>query len=105
MHNTFVGWKPLGFETMSLAITATSATSLTIPTRSGGLPGVNAAIIRVESSSCRWRDDGTQAATATGMPLLPADPPLVYLGKLSAFTIISAGANAIANVTYYRVDA
>lgn len=90
------GLKNLGFQTLRLA---TIATSLIIPT------GTEYALITVEGGSARWRDDGTNPTTDTGMNLVVSGEPFVYYpagAALSSMFLIQATATtSIVNVNYY----
>jgi len=87
---------PLGYQQISAA-TLAAATKLTVP------PGANFAIIRVEASSVRWRDDGTAPTTSAGMLLNSTDAtPLEYSGTLSAIEFIAVSGSPILDIAYYK---
>lgn len=69
--------------------TATTATSLTVPSQS------KYALIEVEAAA-RWRDDGTSPTASVGMPLASGES-MWYAGDLDAFEIIGGEVN----VSYY----
>ena len=93
---------PLGYCQLSPS-TATKLSSC-----SGGIPTVpwssrpaNVAVIRTESQSIRYRDDGTAPTASVGQIVLTSDPPLIYVGTLSAIQIIQASASATVDVLFY----
>lgn len=81
---------PLGYEQIS---SLGSAVGLTVPT------DAVLALITVESSDVRWRDDGVDPTATVGM-VIAADDELFYIGVLSSIKFIGAG--AVVNVSYYR---
>ena len=85
-------WKPRGYEKLTV-----SSTALTF----AAIPG-NAvyALIRVETDSIRWRDDGTDPTAANGM-LLSAGETMTYDGPLSALKMIRVTTDATVHVSYY----
>jgi hypothetical protein len=58
------------------------------------------ALIQAETSSVRWRDDGTAPTNNVGM-LLTVNSALDYDGDLGAIQFIDATANGVLNITYY----
>lgn len=84
------GYIPLGYQ------------QVVNPAAAQGLPSIppNAtmALIAVESSAIRWRDDGTAPTASVGMPLA-AGQEIQYSGNLAAFEFI--GPTATVNVSYY----
>ena len=85
--------QPLGYQQItSLA----SATSLTVPT------GANKVVIRGETQSIRYRDDGTSPTATIGQLILTTDLPLVYSGTLSTLKFIETTASAKINVLFYK---
>jgi hypothetical protein len=92
-----VSWVPTGYQKIS---DPAAATGLTPPDVGGK---THAAIIRTETQAVRWRDDADPTAT-DGIPMLAADPPLVFIGRLSTLKFIRLAAGAIVHVMYYRVE-
>lgn len=100
MYNPF---QPAGYQ----SITATSGTAVgftiaAATAASAALPDPNFAIIVCKAVSARWRDDGTDPAADTGVPL-PANTMFEYGGpvrKLKFFT--DAGAQTIIYASLYR---
>lgn len=90
--------KALGYQRITGLSTAQA---LTVP------KGATRAIIRCETQSVRWRDDGTDPTTTIGMPLLVADV-LTYdgfnpaTGALYPIKFIETAASAVLNVSYYE---
>jgi hypothetical protein len=90
------GVKSLGFQTLRLFA---GATSLTFPA------GTEYALITVEGGPARWRDDGTNPTTDTGMNLAVSGEPFVYYpagaALSSMFLIQGSATTSVVNVTYY----
>lgn len=82
----------LGYQQIT---SLSSATALTIPA------GTTLAVIRCETQSVRWRDDGTNPTATVGMLMLAADSPLYYTGQLPLIKFIEATASAKLNISYY----
>ncbi len=99
-----VPWVPLGYCQLSpSAVTKLSACSIN---NIVGIPaGANLAVIRVETQTVRWRDDGVAPSSGSGQPILVADPPFVYEGTLSAIQFIQASSSATLDVTFYKIPA
>ena len=75
--------------------TLTTAVGLAVP------QGATACILRCETQPVRFRDDGTDPTSATGMLLLAADVPYFYDGNLNAIKFIETAASAALNVAFY----
>lgn len=88
---------PLGYQQIS-AGTLASATALTVPT------SADFALIRVETASVRWRDDGPDPTTSAGMIMTDTDALLEYSGTLSALMFIAVSGSPVLNVSYYRLE-
>lgn len=89
---------PLGF----CQFTPTAVTKLS--SCAGGIPaGANAIVIRTESQSIRYRDDGTFPTNLIGQIVLTSDPPLWYQDSLSAIVFIQTAVSATVDVTFYKV--
>ena len=90
------GLKSIGFQTLRLFA---GATSITIP------QGTEYALMTVESGPARWRDDGTNPTTDTGMNLVVSGQPFVYYpsgaGLSSMFLIQGSATTSVVNITYY----
>ena len=84
---------PVGYQ--QIAAFSTLQT-LTVPT------GATCALIRTETNTVRWRDDGTSPTASVGMPLIPGDDYLFYNGTLSVLAFIPATGSATLNVVYYK---
>ena len=84
---------PLGYQQIT---SLSSATALTVPT------GANKAVIRNETQSVRYRDDGTSPTASVGQLMLAADLPLVYSGVLSNLKFIETTSGAKLNILYYK---
>lgn len=83
---------PLGFQQLA---SLGSATALTPPA------GARVALIQVDNTAVRWRDDGTNPTSSVGIKV-GADQDLVYTGDLAAIRFIQTAAGAAINVSYYR---
>ena len=83
---------PLGF----VQVNVTTARGLpSIP------PTATVAVINIEGSAIRWRDDGKAPTLTTGMPI-GAGSTFSYSGALPAFSMIALAGSSIVNVSYYR---
>lgn len=68
-----------------------------------GCPAAStSALIRTETQSVRWRDDGTDPTSSVGQLMLAADAPFLYTGALSKIKFIQATSSAKLNVVCYR---
>jgi hypothetical protein len=85
---------PLGYQ----QLTSTGLINLTVPT------GATVALITVETTSVRWRDDGTAPTASVGnlLGVTGAGLPFTYTGNLSVLQFIPTASTSIVNVTYYR---
>lgn len=70
-----------------------SATALTVPA------GASYALIKVETATVRWRDDGTNPTTTDGM-LLDVGDEFWYTGQLKKIKFIETAA-AVLHISYY----
>ena len=86
-------WIPVGYQQIAAFSTVQT---LTPPA------GATAALIRVETTSVRWRDDGTAPTASVGQLLLTTDAPFWYPGVLSALQFIPTSSTSTLDVTYYR---
>jgi len=64
-------------------------------------PGASAVLLRCNTQSVRWRDDGVDPTTTKGMLMLAADAPYFYQGDLTKLKVISATAGAILDCLFY----
>lgn len=116
-----VGWKPTGTgivagSTIVQQLTGTtggagtyqvsqactsSAASLTTV---GPPNNANAMLMQAETQNIRWRDDGAVPTTLVGMLLLSTQPAVMFTGQLSAIRFITATANGVLNVSFYRAS-
>jgi hypothetical protein len=62
--------------------------------------GARVALIVVESHGVRFRDDGEDPTSSTGVPL-PKDDKFPYNGDLTAIRFIAQSGTAVINVSYY----
>jgi hypothetical protein len=81
---------PAGYE----QIDPTGVKGLAPPT------GARVCIIQTITQNIRWRDDGTDPTTTTGMQLL-ATRDFLYTGDLVAIRFLEETAGAQINVSYY----
>ena len=92
----FIALKSLGFQTLRLFA---GVTGLTIP------DGTEQILLTVESGPARWRDDGTNPTTDTGMNLVVSGQPFVYYPSgaplSSMFLIQGSATTSVANIMYY----
>jgi hypothetical protein len=86
------GPTPKGYQQITTALSG--ATALTVPT------GATLAIVNVEGTSVRWRDDGTNPSSTVGM-VLAAGTTTPFVGDLSALKFIRTAAGSEINVSYY----
>ena len=91
--------KALGYQQIT---SLSAATALTVP------KGATRAVIRCETQSVRWRDDGTDPTASVGMLMLAADQPYVYdafnqaTQALYPIKFIETAASAKLNIAYYE---
>lgn len=89
------------------SITATSGTAVgftiaAASAASAARPDPNYAYIVCKAVSARWRDDGTDPAADTGVPL-PANTPFVYEGNVRSIKFFTdPGAQTIIYASLYR---
>ncbi len=99
-----VPWVPLGYCQLSPA-TATKLSACSINNVVGIPAGANLVVVRTETQTVRYRDDGVAPSSGAGQPILVADPPFVYEGTLSAIQFIQASGSATLDVTFYKIPA
>lgn len=86
-------YAPLGYQQIPAFSTLQA---LTVPA------GATMALIQPEAQAVRFRDDGIAPTASVGQPIA-AGSLLEYAGNLSALQFFPQVANAILNVSYYRV--
>lgn len=86
-----------GYQQSTSLSTSTAAGLPSLPSN----PGAGSALISVESSAIRWRDDGTAPTSSVGQPIGAAQA-ICYAQDLGAFQMIGQTAGATVNVTYYN---
>jgi len=59
------------------------------------------AIISVENSDIRWRDDGNNPTASVGFPFLSGQT-MLFAGNLSALKFIQQTTGAVLNVSFYK---
>lgn len=79
---------------MGLAIT--TATALTVPATA------TFALIQVEGTNVRWRDDGTNPTASVGFLMYAGSTPQIFSGDLAAVKFIQTAATATINALYYK---
>lgn len=99
-----VPWVPLGYCQLSPA-TATKLSACSVNNVTGIPAGANLVVVRTESQSVRYRDDGVAPSSGVGQPILTTDPPFVYESTLSAIQFIQTGSTATLDVTFYKIPA
>lgn len=80
-----------------------SAAGLTLPSQNQKGVDVGAptmALLQAETQNVRWRDDGTDPTSSTGMRLLVGQT-LSYDGDLSKLRVIEETASAKLNISYF----
>lgn len=90
--------KPAGHQ--QLTTTLSAAVGLTVPAAAANSVTARLALIRCETTSVRWRDDGTDPTSSVGM-LLDVGESLWYNGDLQAIKFIRTAASAVLDVAYY----
>lgn len=89
---------PVGYCQLTSLGTAVALTAC-----SGGIPsGANVAVFRAEAQALRFRDDAVDPTASVGMPLLVADPPLLYAGTLSKVRVIEQTSGGKLDVLFYK---
>jgi hypothetical protein len=90
---------PIGFCQLTPLAAATTLSSCS----GGGIPArASLVVLRAESATVRYRDDGVAPTAAIGQPILTTDRPLVYVGTLSALQFIAASGSPTLDVAFYR---
>jgi hypothetical protein len=84
---------PLGYQQIT---PLTTASGLTVPATA------TFAIISVEGSNVRWRDDGTAPTATVGMPMYAGSAPQVFSGNLATAQFISTSTPSTLDIAYYR---
>ena len=88
---------PAGYQ--QLAVTSAAVVALTIPT------GSRYAVIKVVTNSIRYRDDGTNPQTTSGMPMDANDMiELTSREQLSAFKAIAQATSGELEILYYKLS-
>lgn len=84
------------------ALAVTTNTTLTVPT------GATIAEICAETAGVRYTDDGTNATTANGIPVVPSSATLpscfAYTGPLSALKFTAISGSPTLSVSYYKAN-
>lgn len=75
--------------------TAYALSSLPIP------KGAKYALIQVEASSVRWRDDGTAPTTTVGMIQAPTDGIVGFMANLQTLQFIAESGSPILDISFY----
>lgn len=96
MRVTIGNLKPCGFQKLTVS---SAAVALTVPTTDDGITARTAAIV-CESNDVRWRDDGVDPDSSTGM-LLTANSDMIYDAKLPELRFIRVSADAVIDIAYY----
>lgn len=92
-----IRYAPLGYCQL------TSLGSSTLVSSCSGFPAsATTAVIRTETQSVRWRDDGTAPTSSAGMLMLAADAPYVYTGAISKLRFIEVTSGAKLNILFYK---
>lgn len=84
---------PLGYAQLPSLSAATALSS--IPA------GATRAVLQAEGQNVRWRDDGTNPSSTTGM-LIFAGQLVEYAGALASIKFIEVAGGAKLNVSYYK---
>lgn len=92
---------PMAYDKMSIAAVRSLRDSAVLGTAISA--GATVAIIVAETQAARWRDDGTDPTTATGMLISTSTPPFVYDGSLENIRFINAVAGGILHVSLYKL--
>lgn len=79
-----------------MGLEVVTATSLTVPATA------TFALINVEGTNVRWRDDGTAPTASVGFVMYAGAIPQMFSGDLAAVKFIQTAATATINVAYYR---
>lgn len=89
------GLSPLGYQRI---------TNLAKPAHLTPPPAANYAVIAVERSAVRYRDDGVAPTTTSGQPLAAGSQNIGYAGNLAAVQFIEQTPGAALSVTYYTAQ-
>lgn len=88
--------KPCGYQKITGLNTATG---LTVPT-AAGKTGAKYVLLKTETQSVRWRDDGTNPNSTDGI-MIDVGDEFWYTGDLRAIKFIETTASATLHVSYY----
>jgi len=75
-------------------------TSIESPAALSPPSGARLALIQATGENIRWRDDGTDPTSATGIQL-EAGNDFWYVGNLASIRLIEESSGAAVNVAYY----
>ena len=97
---------PQGFVTVAAvtttalalaSVTVTGTTTFVVP------PAANLALIVVEGTAVRWRDDGKAPTITSGMLMEPTQAPFEYSGDVNSIQFIAVAASATVDVSLYKI--
>jgi hypothetical protein len=86
---------PMGFAEVAALSAGTAAALPAVP------GGTRLVLLNTEVQAIRWRDDGVDPTTTSGMPL-PIGEYFIYSGNPATFKMISQVASAKVSISYYR---
>jgi hypothetical protein len=84
--------EPLGYQ--KITPLSTPAKALTVPAR------CRSVMLKCETQSVRWRDDGTDPTSSDGF-LLDSGEEFFYTGKVAKLRFLEVTAGAVLHVNYY----
>lgn len=91
----------MGYQQITLGAASTALTVPSIDPNTGQNAMPTHAVIIVDGTSVRYRDDGVDPTASIGMPLLQGTV-FIYDGDLRKLRFIRTAAGAILNVSYYK---
>ena len=101
---TPMGFAPVVVATTTQVVLGSVTVTVTGTTTTAFVqPGANLALIQVEGTAVRWRDDGVPPTPSSGMLIQPTLTPYEYSGNLSKLSFIAVAVSATVDVSLYKL--
>jgi hypothetical protein len=91
----------LGYQQITMGVPAISLTVPTIDPNTGLQCMPTHAVIIVEGTAIRYRDDGTDPSIAVGMLVQPGSV-IIYDGDFKKLRLIRTAAGSTLNISWYK---